>query len=69
MGVKSDALAKRFEGKIQEPMATLEKLEDGDWKKLRGQRMNLTQGKETAWPGRSGRERKKLLSLFHSSIL
>jgi hypothetical protein len=33
MGAKSEALAKRFEVKVQEAMATLEKLSDADWKK------------------------------------
>ena len=34
MGGKNEALAKRFEVKVQEAMATLEKLTDGDWKKV-----------------------------------
>jgi hypothetical protein len=34
MGAKSEALAKRFEAKVQEAMATLKKLTDGDWKKV-----------------------------------
>ncbi len=34
MGAKSEALAKRFEVKVQEAMATLEKLSDADWQKV-----------------------------------
>lgn len=34
MGSKSEALAKQFEVKVCEAMATLEKLGDGDWKKV-----------------------------------
>ena len=34
MGAKSEALAKQLEGKVQEAMATLEKLGDADWKKV-----------------------------------
>lgn len=33
MGVKSEALAKQFEAKVQEATAVLEKLSDADWKK------------------------------------
>ena len=34
MGAKSEALAKQFEAKAQEAMATLEQLSDADWKKV-----------------------------------
>jgi Mycothiol maleylpyruvate isomerase N-terminal domain len=34
MGTKSEALAKQFEAKVREAMATLEKLNDADWKKV-----------------------------------
>ena len=34
MGVKSEALAKRFEAKAQDAMATLEQLSEADWKKV-----------------------------------
>jgi hypothetical protein len=34
MGAKSEALAKQLEVKVREAMATLEKLGDGDWKKV-----------------------------------
>ena len=34
MGAKSEALAKQFEAKVREAMATLEKLSDADWKKV-----------------------------------
>jgi hypothetical protein len=34
MGAKGEALAKQFEAKAQEAMATLEKLSDADWKKV-----------------------------------
>jgi hypothetical protein len=34
MVAKSEALAKQFEAKVQEGMATLEKLEDKDWRKV-----------------------------------
>jgi hypothetical protein len=33
MGVKSEALAKQFEAKVQDATAVLEKLSDADWKK------------------------------------
>ena len=33
MGAKAEALAKHFEGKVQEATAVLEKLSDADWKK------------------------------------
>ncbi len=33
MGVHSEALAKQFEAKIADAIATLEKLDDADWKK------------------------------------
>jgi Mycothiol maleylpyruvate isomerase N-terminal domain len=34
MGARSEALAKQFEAKVQEAMATLEKLSDADWKRV-----------------------------------
>jgi len=34
MGAKAEALAKQFESKAQEATAVLEKLSDGDWKKV-----------------------------------
>jgi hypothetical protein len=34
MGTKSEALAKRFEAKAREAMATLEQLSEPDWKKV-----------------------------------
>jgi len=34
MGAKTEALARQFEGKAQDAVATLEKLGDGDWKKV-----------------------------------
>jgi hypothetical protein len=34
MGAKSEALAQQLEAKVQEAKATLEKLGDGDWKKV-----------------------------------
>ena len=34
MGERSEALAKQFEAKVQEAMATLEKLSDADWKRV-----------------------------------
>jgi DinB family protein len=34
MEAKSEALAKQFEAKVQEAMATLEKLSDADWKQV-----------------------------------
>ena len=34
MGAKSEVLAKQLEVKVQEAMATLEKLGDGEWKKV-----------------------------------
>src|SRR5256884_5010320 len=34
MGAKTEALARQFEGKAQDGVATLEKLGDGDWKKV-----------------------------------
>jgi hypothetical protein len=34
MGAKTDALARQFEGKAREAVATLEKLGDADWKKV-----------------------------------
>ncbi len=34
MGAKSEALAKQFEAKVQESIATLEKLSDADWRKV-----------------------------------
>lgn len=34
MGTKSEALAKQFEAKSQEAMATLERLGEADWKKV-----------------------------------
>ena len=34
MGEKSEALAKRFEVKVQEAMAPLKNLSDADWKKV-----------------------------------
>jgi hypothetical protein len=33
MGARSEALAKQFETKAEEAIATLERLSDGDWKK------------------------------------
>ena len=33
MGAKGEALAKQFEGKVQEATAVVEKLSDADWKK------------------------------------
>ncbi len=33
MGAKGEALAKQFEGKVQEAAAVIEKLSDADWKK------------------------------------
>src|SRR5881409_2144486 len=33
MGAKGEALAKQFEGKVQEATAVVEKLTDADWKK------------------------------------
>ena len=36
MGAKSEALAKQYEGKVQEATAALEKLSDADWKKTTG---------------------------------
>jgi len=34
MGAKTEALARQLEGKAQDAVATLEKLGDGDWKKV-----------------------------------
>jgi uncharacterized protein (TIGR03083 family) len=34
MGAKTEALARQFEGKARDAVATLEKLGDADWKKL-----------------------------------
>jgi len=34
MGAKSEALARQLEGKVQEAMATLDKLSDADWKRV-----------------------------------
>src|SRR5260370_14274991 len=34
MGARADALAKRFEGKVQEATTVFEKLSDADWKKV-----------------------------------
>jgi DinB superfamily len=34
MGVKSEALAKQFEGKAQDALATLQQLSEADWKKV-----------------------------------
>jgi hypothetical protein len=34
MGARADALAKRFEGKVQEATTVFEKLSDADWKKI-----------------------------------
>ena len=34
MGAKSEVIAKKFEGKAQEAIATLKKLSDADWKKM-----------------------------------
>ena len=34
MGTKSEALAKQFEVKVQDAIATLEKLSEADWKKV-----------------------------------
>jgi len=34
MGAKSEAIAKKLEGKAQEAIATLKKLSDADWKKM-----------------------------------
>jgi hypothetical protein len=34
MGARSEALAKQFEGKVQEAVAVLEKLSDADWKEV-----------------------------------
>ena len=34
MRARSEALAKQFEAKVQEAMATLEKLSDADWKRV-----------------------------------
>ena len=34
MGAKSEAIAKKFEGKAQEAIAILKKLSDADWKKM-----------------------------------
>ncbi len=34
MGAKTEALARQFEGKARDAVATLEKLDDGDWKKV-----------------------------------
>jgi hypothetical protein len=36
MTAKSTALAKQFEAKVEEAMATLEKLSEADWTKHRG---------------------------------
>src|SRR5256885_17255377 len=34
MGAKTEALAKQFEGKARDAVATLQKLGDADWKKV-----------------------------------
>ena len=34
MGAKTEALARQFEGKTRDAVATLEKLGDTDWKKV-----------------------------------
>ena len=34
MGAKTEALARQFEGKARDAVATLEKLGDTDWKKV-----------------------------------
>src|SRR2546428_4717924 len=34
MGAKTEALARQFEGKARDAVATLEKLGDADWKKV-----------------------------------
>jgi uncharacterized protein (TIGR03083 family) len=34
MGAKTEALARQFEGKVRDAVATLEKLGDADWKKV-----------------------------------
>jgi uncharacterized protein (TIGR03083 family) len=34
MGAKTEALARQFEGKARDALATLEKLSDADWKKV-----------------------------------
>jgi hypothetical protein len=34
MGVRSEALAKQFEAKVQEAVAVIEKLNDADWKRV-----------------------------------
>ena len=34
MGAKGEALAKKFEAKVQEATGVIEKLSDGDWKKI-----------------------------------
>ena len=34
MGAKTEALARQFEGKARDTVATLEKLGDADWKKV-----------------------------------
>jgi uncharacterized protein (TIGR03083 family) len=36
MGAKTEALARQFEGKARDAVATLEKLGDADWKKVTG---------------------------------
>ena len=34
MGAKSETLAQRFEAKVHDAVATLEKLDEGDWAKV-----------------------------------